>query len=104
MASAVQGDTIRSQVREYLRESFLSHRPAVVLGDADSLLRRGIIDSIGMAELLVFLETTFQIEARDAEFTDEYLGTIDNIVGYVLWKLPEEETPSSTASIPDVGA
>jgi acyl carrier protein len=58
-------------------------RPGFVLGDDDRLLERGIIDSMGVLELIAFLETEFGIVVVDEDVTDENLGTLASIHRYV---------------------
>jgi acyl carrier protein len=54
-----------------------------VLGDDDRLLERGIIDSMGVLELIAFLETEFGIAVGDDDVTEENLGTLASIDRYV---------------------
>lgn len=74
---------ILDKVRQFVTENFLYTRPDFVLGEEDSLLGTGIIDSMGIMELVVFLEEQFGIEVGDTEITEENLGTLSSIVGYV---------------------
>ncbi|HEV7365578.1 MAG TPA: acyl carrier protein, partial [Gemmatimonadales bacterium] len=67
----------------YVRDTFLYMRPGFVLGDDDRLLERGIIDSMGVLELIAFLETEFGIVVVDEDVTDENLGTLASIHRYV---------------------
>jgi acyl carrier protein len=58
-------------------------RPGFVLGDDDRLLERGIIDSMGVLELIAFLETEFGVAVGDDDVTEENLGTLASIDRYV---------------------
>lgn len=57
------------------------------LADDTSLLDRGIIDSTGVLEIIVFIEGEFGIKVLDHEVLPENLDSISNIAGYVERKL-----------------
>ena len=77
---------IQDRVREFIRENFLYMRPDFQLDNADSLLGNGVIDSLGVMELITYLEETFEIQVADAEVTEANLGTINAIAHYVRTK------------------
>jgi acyl carrier protein len=83
MPPTIAPDTVRARVRLYIQETFLYMRPDVALGDDDALLARGILDSLGMMELLEFLESEYQIQIGDGDVTEENLGSVNAIAGYV---------------------
>ena len=56
------------------------------LSESDSLLESGLIDSMGVLELVTFLESTFSIQVADEEVVPENLDTIAGIVAYVRRK------------------
>jgi acyl carrier protein len=53
------------------------------LGDRDSLLDKGIVDSTGVLELVGFLEETFEIQIEDEELIPENLDSVEKIIGYI---------------------
>ena len=65
---------IREQVRGYLRDNLLYMRPDYVLQDHTRLLEERIIDSMGIMELIGFLEQQFGITIPDKEVTEANLG------------------------------
>jgi acyl carrier protein len=71
----------------YILENFMYMRSDVVLGESDSLLRLGIIDSLGVVELVEFLHDTFDITVDDDEITEENLGSLSSIGRFVTQKL-----------------
>jgi acyl carrier protein len=75
--------TIEPRTRAYLQENHLYMRPDVHVERDDSLLERGIIDSIGVMELVQFLEQEFAIEIPGEEITEENLGSLAAIARYV---------------------
>ena len=53
------------------------------LQDADSLMLRGIIDSTGAMEMILFLEETFEITVAEEEMVPENLDSVDKIVDFM---------------------
>jgi len=78
---------VESELRSFIGDNFLlSDDPKTLPGNA-SLTRDGIIDSVGIVELLHFIETHYGVEISDDETIPENIDTIDNIVRYVTRKL-----------------
>jgi len=50
---------VSSRVRSYITENFLYMRPDFSIGDEDSLLGNGIIDSMGVIEVITFNQQEF---------------------------------------------
>jgi acyl carrier protein len=74
---------IIDRTRAYVAENFLYMRPDFQLGDADSLLERGIIDSMGVMELVSFIESEFNVTVGDDDVTEENIGSLRAIGGFV---------------------
>lgn len=74
------------QTREFIAENFLYTRPDYELGDSVPLLGGGIIDSMGVMELVQFIGDTFGIEVGDDEITEDHLGSLDRIAQFVSRK------------------
>jgi acyl carrier protein len=77
---------ILARTRAYVHETFLYMRPGFVLGDSDRLLQRGVIDSMGVMELIGFLRSEFGVVVSDEDITEQNLGTLADIAGYVARK------------------
>ncbi|MGH9147313.1 MAG: acyl carrier protein, partial [Vicinamibacterales bacterium] len=85
--SNTQETQIREKIRGYLQENFLYMKPDFVLDDDDRLLERGIVDSMGIVELLTFIEDQFGVKPADEEISEANLGTVRAIVGFVSAKM-----------------
>ena len=79
-------DQIRQSLRDFLEESFLGMRPGFVIDGATPLLADGIVDSMGVLELLAFIEGTFGVTVADDEVVDANLGSLDALVRFVAGK------------------
>ena len=78
---------IRDKIRAYLDQNFLYMMPNFVLEDDDRLLERGVVDSMGIVEMLTFLEDEFGVKAADEEISEANLGSVRAIVQFVSAKL-----------------
>ena len=74
---------ILARTRAYVQETFLYMRPDFALADQDRLLQRGVIDSMGVMELLAFLRSEFGVVVADEDITETNLGSLADIARYV---------------------
>jgi acyl carrier protein len=76
---------IKEKVKTFIRESFLFDNAAQI-GDEESLLEKGIIDSTGVLELILYLEEEFGVKIEDEEVIPENLDSIANIENLIRSK------------------
>lgn len=79
----MSANVVLEQVRDFITENFLYARPDFDLQDSDPLLGKGVVDSMGVMEVVVFLEEQFGLEVDDADITEENLGSVAAIAAYV---------------------
>jgi acyl carrier protein len=73
---------LRKQVRDFVTSNFYVADPKS-LEDATSLLDHGIIDSTGVLEVIMFIESTFGVTVEDSEMLPENLDSIERIAAFV---------------------
>jgi acyl carrier protein len=83
MMSGVSETEIKSRVRAFVQENFLYAMPDFELGDEDRLLERGVIDSMGVAEMIAFVEAEFGISTSDDEVSEANYGSLTAIARFV---------------------
>ena len=71
------------QTKAWVRENFLYMRPDWPLDEETPLLRSGVVDSVGVIELVGYLERTFSCHVPEREITEENLGTLGAIGRFV---------------------
>lgn len=76
---------IEDKLKEFIVETFLFGQDSG-LKSSDSLLKKGVIDSTGVIELIDFIESAFQVKVEDEEILPENLGAIDDAASYILRK------------------
>lgn len=77
---------IIERTRAYMLETSLSARGDVAFTETDGLLERGLIDSLGLVELIAFIQDEFGVQVAPDEITEETFGTLERIASYVLSK------------------
>lgn len=80
---------IDAQVRQFLAENFIIDGGGAGLGADDSLTQAGVLDSMGVLELIMFLEQRFGVAVPDEDTLPENLDSVARIVGYVARRLQE---------------
>ncbi len=74
---------IERLVRSFVRENFILDAAHAEFPSDQSLTQSGVMDSMGVLELVAFLEERFSFSIPDQDTLPENLDSIDAIVGYV---------------------
>jgi len=74
---------IETKVRGYILENLLFSSDAAELPNDASLLERGVIDSTGVLEIILFLEGEFGIQVKASEMLPENFDSVNNMVRFV---------------------
>ncbi len=67
---------LSDSIRAFILSRFLPGEPAENLTPETPLLTGGIIDSLGVLDLVQFLEERFQIKVRPYDMSDENMGSL----------------------------
>ena len=79
-------ESIQDSIRDFIREHFpIAKRRSI--GDGDSLLASGIVDSLGVLEVVQFIEEEFRITLSDDAMLSENFETIAAIADFVAGQL-----------------
>jgi len=87
----VARETIVAATRRYILDNFLYTKPDARLDEDERLLERGIVDSMGVMELIAFLQDQFGINVAEADITEEHFGSLGAIATYVAARRPGGE-------------
>lgn len=77
---------ILAKVRAFVEREFLYMRPGFKLDDGDDLMKAGVVDSMGVLEVMNFLEDEFGVTPKDDEITEANLGSLRAIARFVALK------------------
>lgn len=76
---------MNAQIRDFVLEKFpLARRQH--LKDSDALLETGILDSLGVLDVVTFLEEKFSITVADDELVPENFQSIETLSAFVKRK------------------
>lgn len=78
--------SVEKKLRDYILENFLFTDEQSAINNDDSFLKKGIIDSTGMLEIIYFLEDELDVNVEDDEMVPENLDSVDKLVAYVARK------------------
>ncbi len=73
---------IREQLRTFIRESFFADG----FSDEDSFLGSGIIDSLGVLQVVAFVESRFGVKVGDADLVPENFDSVARLARFVEGK------------------
>ena len=75
--------TLKDTIRTFIVDTFFVD----LFGDGDSFLRGGILDSMGMLQLVHFLEENFGIKIDSPEMVPANLDSLNQVSAFVERKL-----------------
>lgn len=78
--------SIKTQIERFIQDKFNVSESRRLTADT-GLLDAGIVDSIGILEIVSFLEESFAISVRDEDLLPENFGSIASITAFVERKL-----------------
>jgi acyl carrier protein len=79
----VEDSAVTGRIRSFLSRQFPLTKN---VGDEQPLLGAGLIDSLGILDVVSFLETEFNIAIADEELLPENFGTIRSLSNFVRQK------------------
>ena len=81
----MQNDTMSEQINHFIVQQFPLARQRQLSND-DPLLENGILDSLGVLELVNYLEREFKISISDEELVPEHFQTITCLTAFIQQK------------------
>ena len=79
-------EALKNELFAYVKENTFKETNS--LKSDTMIFVEGILDSMGFALLLDFLETKFQIQAEDSDLVEENFESIDAIADFISRKNP----------------
>lgn len=77
---------IENQIRDYISEFLLFSDDSIEYDNDDSFLDKGIVDSVAIMDLVLFVEETFNIEIADQEITPQNLDSVNKLTTFIRSK------------------
>jgi acyl carrier protein len=83
-----EGIRMESVVNDYISREIVQDPTLLPLSNDTSLLETGILDSLGLLRLVVFLGEQFKIEVGEADLLPENFNSVNTICAYLRAREP----------------
>ncbi len=74
---------IKSKIRQHISDSILYSDNGYQFADEDSFLEHGILDSMGVMELVYFVEESFGIKVANHDLTPDNFDSVELLAAYI---------------------
>lgn len=73
----------RQRIKQYILKNFLFSDDESAIGDQDSLVRGGILDSTGIYELIMYIEEEFKFTITPEEMIPDNFDTLEAMDAFI---------------------
>jgi acyl carrier protein len=74
---------LEAVINDYVSRELVQDASLLPLGNATSLLETGVLDSLSLLRLVVFIQERFDIVVDDVDLVPENFDTVDAICAYL---------------------
>ena len=85
---------IEERIREFILKN-LYYAEDKAIADEDSFLETGVVDSMGVMELVAFVQAEFGVEVAQREIVVENFDSVRKLANFVRKKLPVKQPLAS---------
>jgi len=83
---------IEDQIRQYITYNIIFSENSLKYDDHDSFVQKGIIDSVGVLELVAFIDETFGVIADEQEIIPDNFDSVSKLANYLRSKLQKMDS------------
>lgn len=76
-------EDIKKEIRSYISNNILFSKDTYPYPDTTSLLEEGVIDSMNVLELVMFVETNYGFSVDDQEIIPANFDSVANMAAYI---------------------
>jgi len=74
---------IKNTLKKYIVTEIMHEKEMGVLGDETALIEDGIIDSMGLIELVLFIEKQFGVAVAEEDMDIDNFRTLNSLTEYI---------------------
>ena len=74
---------IQAQIRDHIAKNILFSDNGFTYSDDASFLEEGIVDSLGVMDLILFIEEKFGVSVKDEDITPDNFDSVNKLAGYI---------------------
>jgi acyl carrier protein len=82
---------VETVINDFISQELVQDLTLLPLADETSLLESGILDSLSLLRLVVYLEERFGITVGDADLLPENFASVEAICAYLRAREPEKQ-------------
>jgi acyl carrier protein len=86
MTESLNNETVEQRIRDFIARNLLYSADGYTLPDDASFLQNGIIDSLGVMELVDFVQLSFQVIVEQHEVVPGNFDSVTKLAAFVRWK------------------
>jgi acyl carrier protein len=86
-------EDIKATLRNYIAENILFSGKKFPYGDDVSFLENGIVDSMNIMEIVIYVEEHFGIQIDDEDILPENFDSISRLANFVMRKKAPQQIP-----------
>jgi acyl carrier protein len=86
---------LEAVINDYISRELVQDASLLPLGNATSLLETGVLDSLSLLRLVVFIQERFGITVDDVDLVPEHFDSVDAICAYLRSRDGEREGQAS---------
>jgi acyl carrier protein len=75
--------SVKQQIKTYVAENFMFSSNGFDLDEDESFLEAGVVDSLGVLELVTFVEETFAVKVADEEIVPDNFDSVEKLSAYI---------------------
>jgi acyl carrier protein len=94
MTDSTASHSVESKLRDFIAQNMLYSPDGFSYSDDASFLQEGIVDSLGVMQLVEFVQKDFHVTVDQPDVTPENFDSIARLAGFVRRKL-QTQTPSA---------
>lgn len=73
----------RELIRKFVMDRLAKKNEHLEVDDRDDIITAGIIDSLGIMQLVAYIEETFSVKVRDEDIVPEHFESIEAISTFI---------------------
>ena len=95
MNHPIDNTNVDQRIRDFIAQNLLYSADGFTHPDEASFLQQGIIDSLGILQLVEFVQADFRIVVDPQEIMPENFDSVGKLAGFIRRKLQAQEVVAS---------
>jgi acyl carrier protein len=87
MTAPLTDQTVERSIREFIARNLLYSADGFPYTDDASFLQEGVIDSLGVMELVAFLQSTYSLTVEPSEMIPENFDSVARLAAFIRRRL-----------------